>query len=258
MRRWGIVGLIFGAAVLAVLAIWSGSSPATEREIGSYSTSLRGRTPSQVHNVTLAARAANNIVVPPGGVFSFVKAVGTWTADRGYVKAPVSYDGELVHSWGGGVCQASSTLYNAALLAGLEIVERHRHHWPARYAPLGRDAAVAYSTIDLKFRNNLPEPIRICGKVDDGKVTFSILSTYRPDCSVRVQAQVRAVTRPTEVVQDRSSGDAASFKLINRGHPGFYVVTYRHFISPSGSRTELVSQDRYPPAHRVVRLTSAR
>ncbi len=254
MRRLSIVGVIFGAAVIVVLAIWSGSSPAAERDIGAYSTSLRGRTPSQVHNVTLAAHATNNIVVPPGGVFSFVKAVGTWTADRGYVKAPVSYDGELVRSWGGGVCQASSTLYNAALLAGLEIVERHRHHWPARYAPLGRDAAVAYSAIDLKFRNNLPDPIRICGKVDDGKVTFSIRSTYRPSCSVRVQTQVRSVTRPTQVVQNRSSSDGAGFKLINRGHPGFYVVTYRHFTTPSGSETELVSQDRYPPMHRVIRV----
>ena len=248
--------LCFALAIALVcgLAIWAAVAPVAEREIGSYVTGLKGRTPSQVHNVILATRAINNTVIPPGGVFSFVRRVGSWTADRGYVKAPVSYDGELVRSWGGGVCQASSTLYNAALLAGLEIVERHRHHWPARYAPLGRDAAVAYSDIDLEFRNSLPAPIRIVGRVEGEKLVFRIVSTYRPDYSVRVESQVRSVTRPTEVVQDRTCSGEGRWRLINRGHPGFYVVTYRRFLSPGASRVELVSEDRYPPLHRVIRI----
>ena len=82
-------------------------------------------------------RGKSAAIVLPGQVFSFNKTVGSWTADRGYVRAPVSYDGELIKSWGGGVCQTSTTIYNAALMAGLEILERHHHHWPARYAPLG-------------------------------------------------------------------------------------------------------------------------
>ncbi|MGC8861725.1 MAG: VanW family protein [Armatimonadota bacterium] len=243
-----------GLGSILGLAVWLAMAPSAEHDIGSFATSLKGRTPSQVHNVRLATAAINNTLIPPGGVFSFLKCVGSWTADRGYVKAPVSYDGELVRSWGGGVCQASSTLYNAALLAGLDILERHRHHWPARYAPLGRDAAVAHSTIDLKLRNNLPAPIRITGRVEGEKVVFRILSAYRPCYSVRVESRVRSVTRPTEVVQDRAGSDGGRWRLVNRGHPGFCVVTYRRFAAGGTCRTELVSEDVYPPLHRVIQV----
>ncbi|MCX8053155.1 MAG: VanW family protein [Armatimonadetes bacterium] len=246
------LSILAGIALICGLAIWSSGAPVTEFTIGSYATALRGRTSSQIHNVRLATATINNIVIPPGGVFSFLRAVGPWTADRGYVRAPVSYDGELVRNWGGGVCQASSTLYNAALLAGLEIIERHRHHWPARYAPLGRDAAVAYSDIDLRFRNNLPKPIRIVGSIEGEKLVFRIISTYRPDYSIRVESRVRSVNRPTEVVHDRSGSGYGRWKLVNRGHPGFHVVTYRRFLTHDASRTEIVSEDRYPPLHRVI------
>ena len=175
-------------------------------------------------------------------------------ADMGYEKAPVSYDGELVRSWGGGVCQASTTLYNAALLAGLEIVERHRHHWPARYAPLGRDAAVAYNDIDLRFRNTLSAPIRIEGEIVGENLVFRILSSCRPEYTVRIESQTRSVSLPNEVIQDGSADGSGRRKLINRGHPGFYVATYRTFVSPNGSRRELLSEDRYPAMNRIVRV----
>ena len=172
----------------------------------------------------------------------------------GYEKAPVSYDGELVESWGGGVCQTSTTLYNAALLAGLEIVERHRHHWPARYAPVGRDAAVAYNDIDLRFRNNLPAPVKIVGEIKGDKMVFRVLSTYRPEYSVRIESDTRSVTMPSEVIQQGEVGGWRRLKVINRGHPGFQVATYRTIVSPTGTRRELVSDDRYPAMNRVVRI----
>lgn len=250
----GVSGIIAGLGLLIVLAVWIFASSGFEREIGSYVTSLKDRTPSQVHNATLAAKRLNGTIVRPGQVFSFNNTVGTWTADRGYQKAPVSYDGELVRSWGGGVCQISTTLYNAALLAGMEIVERHRHHWPARYAPLGRDAAVAYRDIDLRFRNNLPRPIRIICKVEGENLVCRILSSWQPKYNVQVVTQVRSVIRPTEVVQDRTVGESGRWKLVNRGQAGFYVATYRRFVSKSGSRIELVSEDRYPAMNRIVRI----
>ncbi len=253
MKKLAIIGSL---ALLAALAAWAVTAPAPEREIGSYITSLKGRTPSQIHNVVLATRRINNVVIQPGQVFSFLKTVGPWTADCGYQKAPVSYDGELVRSWGGGVCQASTTLYNAALLAGLEIVERHRHHWPARYAPLGRDAAVAYSDIDLRFRNNLPRPVRIVASVEGDSLVYRVFSSHRPSYQVQVDTETRSVIRPSEVLQDRSGTGSGRWRLINRGHPGFHVVTYRRFISETGSRRELVSEDRYPAMNRIVRIAA--
>lgn len=248
------VSLVVCAAVIVGIGVWAAVAPRPERPVASYVTTLRGRTESQVFNVRLAARKINGVVLQPGGTFSFVKTVGPWTADVGYRKAPVSYDGELVRSWGGGVCQLSSTLYNTALLAGLEIVERHRHHWPARYAPLGRDAAVAYYDIDLRFRNTLSAPVRIVAEIEGENLVVRMLSTARPDGVVRIESEMRSVSRPSEVIQDRAAGDSARWKLINRGHPGFDVVTYRIFTTPSGTRRELVSEDRYPAMNRIMRL----
>jgi len=252
--KFGASGIIVGMCLLVVLAAWVFAYPEPEREIGSYTTSLKDRTPSQVHNVMLAAKRLDGTIVRAGQVFSFNDTVGTWTADRGYQKAPVSYDGELVRSWGGGVCQVSTTLYNAALLAGMEIVERHRHHWPARYAPLGRDAAVAYRDIDLRFRNGLPRPIRVVCKVEGENLVCSILSSWQPKCTVQVITQIRSVIRPTKVVQYGAIGESGRWGLVNRGRAGFYVATYRRFVYKSGSRIELVAEDRYPAMNRVVRV----
>lgn len=250
--RW--VGLGVALALIVVLGIWAGTSNGTEREIGSYATGLRGRTPSQIHNLTLAAKRISGTVLLPGQTFSFVRAVGPWTADMGYVKAPVSYDGELIRSWGGGVCQTSTTLYNAALLAGLEIIERHKHHWPARYAPLGRDAAVAYSDIDLKFRNDLPAPVRIVSEIKGERLVFRLMSTCRPRYLVEVESQTRSVTRPGQIVLARAADARGRWKLVNRGHPGFYVVIYRRFVYPREVRRQKMSEDAYPVMNRVIRV----
>jgi len=252
--RTRIIAITAGFAVIIGLGVWAALAPGAEHEIGSYATGLRGRTPSQIHNLVLACRRINGTVVMPGQVFSFNRTVGPWTADVGYEKAPVSYDGELIRSWGGGVCQASSTLYNAALLAGLDVIERHRHHWPARYAPLGRDAAVAYSDIDLKFKNNLTDTIRITAQIRGETLVFRMMSRYKPGYSVQVDTEIRSVTKPGEIVQDRTAAGRGRWKLVNRGHPGFYVVTYRRFIYPNETRRQLLSQDEYPAMNRVMRI----
>lgn len=247
-----MAGIVSAVGVITGLGLWAGVSPGTERQIACYATGLRGRTPSQIHNLALATRRINGRVVQPGEVFSFVATVGPWTADMGYVKAPVSYDGELIREWGGGVCQASTTLYNAALLAGLQIVERHRHHWPARYAPPGRDAAVAYSDIDLKFRNTLPAPVRIVGEIYGGEVVFKLLSTYQPRYRVEIESQMRSITRPGRIILPNAGVRAGRWKLVNKGHPGFHVVTRRRFIYSDHTRCQIVSQDTYPVMNGVV------
>lgn len=245
---------VSSSALAAILVFSSIMLAPREQEIASYATSLRGRKPAQVHNARLAVAAINNTVVPPNGEFSFHKTVGPWTTERGYVEAPVSYDGELIRDLGGGVCQASSTLYNAALMAGLEILERHRHHWPARYAPLGRDAAVAYPEVDLRFRNNLKRSVRIVGRIDGDLLVFTILSSARPPFSVRVDTEVRSVSVPAVVVQKLDRRGFRQAGLARQGCPGFYVVTYRRFVCGNKSRVEIVSQDYYPPFHRIVRV----
>jgi len=238
------------AAILA-LALWAAGGPARWRVVAAYRTGLAQRTPAQVHNLRLAARSINGRVLQPGAVFSFNRIVGSWSADRGYVKAPVSYDGELIPAFGGGVCQASSTLYNAALLAGLDIVERHRHRFPARYVPPGRDAAVAQLDIDLKFRNPYEWRVKIEAEVQGDWVICRVLSQRPLGREISVEREVRQVTPPAEVMRLAPPG-RAGWRVINHGQPGLSVAVYRRITTGSRSVRSLVSRDTYPPMNRLV------
>ncbi len=216
-----------------------------EHVIGAFTTSLDGRTAAQRHNASLAARRIDGAVVAAGSTFSFNRRVGTFTADAGFKKAPVSFNGSLIKDWGGGVCQTSTTVYNAALLAGLPIVERFHHRFAPSYVPPGRDAAVAYPGVDLRFTNNLSEPIRIVAKVADERLIVEFLSVGKPAEKSLVVADVENFTEPNTVrvpLSPRSRGVRAS------GHSGFAVTVRR----VTGERREVISRDSYPAMDRVI------
>jgi len=238
-----------GAA--AALAAWAASQPCRWQVIAAYRTGLDARTAAQVHNVRLSARALDGRILQPGAEFSFNRTVGRWTADRGYVKAPVSYDGELIASWGGGVCQTSSTLYNAALLAGLEILERHRHRFPARYVPPGQDAAVAQFDIDLRLRNPYSWPVKIEAEVEGSQIICRILSQHRLRQSIRIVREIRQVIPPGEVFTLEGRGDR---RTISRGSAGFHVAVYRSIGAKGRISRQLVSEDTYPPMNRLIEM----
>jgi vancomycin resistance protein YoaR len=246
--------LIALASILAVLAlaIWAAAQPSRWKLVAAYRTSTSGRSSAQAHNLRLAVRRLDGRVIPPGGEFSFNKAVGSWSADQGYVKAPVSYNGELILSWGGGVCQASTTLYNAALLAGLEITERHRHQFPARYAPPGQDAAVAQYNIDLRFANPYPWPVKIEARADGDQVVCRILGQGRTEKTVTIEREVRKVIAPTEVVRTGSGPGKGRWHVVNHGAPGLRVAVYRRVTEAGRSTRTLISEDTYPPLNRLI------
>lgn len=143
--------------------------------LSTFRTSLEGRTEGQRHNAMKAIRAINSAVIPPNETFSFNSRVGSWTRERGFVRAPVSLGGVLVPSWGGGVCQVSTTLYVAGLLAGLEVLERHNHAVAPSYVPTGMDAAVAYGVADLKLRNPFQFPVQVKCEVKGNQIVCRII-----------------------------------------------------------------------------------
>jgi|GEM_PF-258618 len=147
---------------------------AITEKIGSFLTYIPG-SEARAHNIRLAAAAINNTLVYPGQIFSFNKTVGPRTPERGYKPAPVIVGGGMSLDAGGGICQVSSTLYNAALRAGMEIIERHPHSIRIHYVPVGKDAAVAYNYLDLQFRNNGPTPVLIKGSVYGRQIVMSLL-----------------------------------------------------------------------------------
>lgn len=129
------------------------------------------------HNIALAAGKLNGSLVKPNGIFSFNDTVGLRTATAGYKVAGVILDGQLADGIGGGVCQVSSTLYNAVLLAGLTPTARTSHALPSAYCPPGLDATVADGQIDLQFRNQLAHSVYLLTSADGHTLTIYILGT---------------------------------------------------------------------------------
>lgn len=133
--------------------------------------------PNRVHNIKLASGRTNNYVATSGEVFSLLGMLGDFTYDSGYKEAFVLYNGMLEPQSGGGSCQIASTLYNAALLAGLDILERYNHGIYFTIYPLGRDASIYSSSRDLKIVNNTSHPIYIKAYATDRKLTYRIYGT---------------------------------------------------------------------------------
>ena len=239
MKYLLLAALLMGGGVLVF------SSLPTERQISGFSTSLSGRTESQRHNAKLAVLRLNGATVKPGQVFSFNSRVGSFSQDLGYKKAPVSYNGQLISDWGGGVCQASTTLYNAVLLAGLRIKERHRHHFMPSYVPPGRDAAVAFSAVDLKFENIYKFPVRVEASIIGDLLSVRLVAPSALPTHPEVSQVVRDVVEPTTFnLGDRTKAG----HVRNSGKIGFDVTVYR----TTGGKREMVSQNSYPVMNRVV------
>lgn len=230
--------------VVAVAALGFVSLP-KDQVLAGYTTSLGGRTRSQRHNSVLALEKLNRVLIPAGAEFSFNRAVGTFSRDAGYRKAPVSFNGQLIDDWGGGVCQTSTTVYNAALLAGLEILERNRHRFAPSYVPPGRDAAVAFSNIDLRFRNPHPFPIRLKCTVEGDELNIMILADRPLRNKPVVLQHVRNVIPPAEF---RLGSGTDGVRRRNTGKAGFSVQVVRI----TDGVTEVVSEDEYPAMASVV------
>ena len=144
------------------------------KRLSSYSTEFSEWVKARNHNIALAAKAIDGTVINQGETFSYNETVGPTISSKGYKKARTFFRGRETKGVGGGVCQVSSTLYNAALQAGMEIVERHPHTRKVEYVPEGLDAATSYGGIDLKFKNNYDSPVVIKAVTDKNSVEISL------------------------------------------------------------------------------------
>lgn len=249
----GAAAIVASACLLLILGALCSrpETPPQERTLAAYATDLSGRTPNQRFNAARAARAIDGVVVAPGQTFSFNRTVRGWSADQGFRKAPVSYDGVLVDDYGGGVCQTSTTLYNAALLAGLPILERHAHTFAPSYAPPGRDAAVAYAGVDLRFRNASPGPLVVHARAEGRMLVCRLvgrgpLSTH---VVVRAERLDRFASLPARIPPGTGLARARWHRA---GRDGVRVAVFRDISAPGHSaRHEAISDDTYPPISRV-------
>ena len=142
--------------------------------VAKFSTDYKGGNKNRIHNIKRAADAINGTILQPGETFSFNETVGPASKQAGYKKARIFVRGQDAEGYGGGICQVSSTLYNAADLAGLEITERHPHSKKVSYVPDGRDAATSYGGVDLRFTNTKTYPIQITATTTEETITTYI------------------------------------------------------------------------------------
>jgi vancomycin resistance protein VanW len=238
-------GLLVAGAV-AVGANWVPPVP-KDVVLAEYATALRGRSVSQRRNAALSARALDGLRLAPGEEVSFNQLVGPWEQEPGYVRAPVSVDGSMVMALGGGVCQTSSTFYNAALLAGLSVLERHPHTVAPGYVAPGRDAAVAWPGVDLRVRNPWPFPVWVAARVDSVRVSVRVSARDRPRDRYQVVQRLEAVDAP-----GRRSVAVRPGRRGTRGSAGFETTTHRLRLRDGEVvEREFLSADHYPAADRL-------
>ena len=223
--------------------------------IAEYSTSFASSDANRASNVSLAASKINGIVLNPGERFSFNKTVGPRTAATGFKIAHVYEGDRVVDGMGGGICQVSSTLYNAVLLADLKIVYRLNHSMPVAYVPLGRDATVSYGTIDFIFENNKSHPVKICATSHNRQLYISINGTESDKVNVSLVTENAGYTPySTREVEDPALAEGET-KVVKNGANGSIVKLYKVYtLSDGKKRTEFVAKSAYLPTTKVVNV----
>ena len=208
------------------------SSQLFKDTLASY-TSYQASSDSRATNMQIACKAIDGTILLPGEVFDFNNTVGERTAAKGYQPAPSYSGGKTVLTYGGGICQPSSTIYYCALLADLEIVERDCHSYPSSYVPYGMDATVNWGTLNFKFRNNTQYPLRIDASADNrGNVSISLVGTDTKDYYVKMEYEIVGGTEPKDKIIEMTQAEATSKgyrdgQTITSPLWGYRVQTYK-------------------------------
>ncbi|WP_150270445.1 VanW family protein [Paenibacillus tepidiphilus] len=226
-----------------------------ERRIAQFSTSLGVSGPGRSYNVEAAAKAVNGTVLPPGAVFDYGKAIEKAQAEYGFREAPVIVNGKLQPGTGGGICQVSSTLYNAALHAGLEIVERRNHSLPVNYLPKGRDATFAQGYINFRFRNNTGKYLIIKTAVQGRSLTVKLFGTFPRNVTYSVESRTVEVLPPTDKYVSDPSLPKGGTRVLQAGKTGYIVETYiTKFVDGKAVEKKQLSRDVYHAQKRVIAI----
>jgi vancomycin resistance protein VanW len=193
--------------------------------IGHFTTDYPHSAPDRNFNMALAMSKLRGTVVPAGGVFSFNGTIGDANRANGYRKGRVFVGDRIVEGYGGGICQVASTLYNAAVRAGLPMVERHLHGLTVPYLTPGEDATISYGALDLSFRNDTGGPLFIWGEAVGGRVTVDIYGV-RPGPEVWFEHRVLSRTAPYTVTVPTRDLPKGERRVAFAGQEGLAVHTW--------------------------------
>ena len=223
--------------------------------ISTYTTRYDASNYNRSNNLSIAVKKVNGTVLMPGETFSYNKVVGERTIAAGYREAGAYAGGKVIQSVGGGICQISSTLYNTALLANLEIVDRSNHQFETGYVAASRDATVAWPSLDFKFKNTRKYPIKIVASAKSGVAKISIYGIKEEtEYEVVIQSKVLSyIPNTTKYIED-SSLEEGKEVVEQSGHNGCQSEAYR-ILKLNGkvvSKT-LLSRDTYDAMQTIIR-----
>lgn len=222
--------------------------------LGEYETNFNEQQLNRSQNIKIATTKINGTVVLPGEVFSYNNIVGYRTETEGFKLAPMYIGGKLVDGIGGGVCQVSSTLYNAILSANLEVIERKNHQFLPTYINVGRDATVADGYIDFKFKNTRKYPIKIICSAENGAVKVKIYGRKQDkEYDIKIQSIIKE-TKPYETIYEYNDNIKRGERIIaQKGKNGYECKVYK-IITLEGEiiSKSIISVDTYNVMNEII------
>lgn len=223
------------------------------RKLGHFTTESTN-TENGTYNMRRALETVNGTVVAPGATFSFLGVVGSADGDAGYKLAGALENGISTQAYGGGICQASTTIYGAVLRSNGEIVERSPHSVPSTYVKIGQDAAVSYPGLDFKFKNPTEYPMYIQSGAD-GRTMYCTVYGYKDGSwdTIEVTSQkTESIAQPADQTKDDSSKPKGTRELQAKGRAGARATAQRVFYKGGQAvRTEDLFSSYYPPKANV-------
>jgi len=229
---------------------------AINEELGAYSTSLENKEENTIYNIRLSSEVINGILLKPEEIFSFNKYVGPAEKADGYKESTIIANGVFVNGYGGGICQVSSTLYNAVLLANLPILERYNHSVygeATKYVPLGQDAAIFYGFKNLRFKNNSDHAIVIFSKVFRDRLQVGIFGGNENKAEVEIISKDKKIIDYQLIKEKDSKLEAGQEIVVQEGVPGYQIKTYRIVRKDGEEKIEFLAEDTYKSVPMIIK-----
>lgn len=223
--------------------------------LGSFTTDFSSSSYERATNVKTGVSKINGTILYPGDEFSVYETVSPFTKENGYELAGSYANGTVVESFGGGICQVSTTLYNAVIRAELEVIQRYNHSMSVSYVKPSEDAAIAGTYKDMRFRNSLSTPIYIQGYCEGGVIYFNIYGeeTRPANREVRFESEIIQTIEPKTTIETTSSHDLGYISVSNGSHTGYEAQLMKVVLVDGAEQSrEVFNKSTYKPSSRVM------
>lgn len=222
--------------------------------LSTFSTRYDATNRTRTTNLQVAVNKINGVVVMPGEIFSYNKTLGKRTYEAGYRDAAGYSGGKVVQMIGGGICQISSTLYDAVVYANLDIVERHNHAFTTSYVGAGKDATVVYGSLDFRFKNSRNYPIKIVSSLQNGIAKVSIYGIKEEtEYDVEIATTILNYIPYNVIYENDSSLASGTEKVTQNGQKGCKSITYK-ILKLNGKEVSrsVLSTDTYSAMNKYI------